>query len=88
MTIYISNRQVSVQIIDDEKQNTLVYSSTVGTKYDGKTMTEMASEMGKDIAQKAKKKKIAKVVLDRNGRIYHGRIKALAESAREAGLEF
>lgn len=87
LTVFISNKHVSAQIIDDTSGKSLVASSTVGKTIDG-TMTEKAKLIGSDIASKAKKVKIKKVVFDRNGRIYHGRIKALAEAARAEGLEF
>lgn len=87
MSVSISNSHISVQIIDDVKQTTLVHASSIGNKAALGNMTEKAIIIGKEIAQKAKKAKISKVVLDRNGKLYHGRIKALADSAREGGLE-
>lgn len=88
LTVTISNLHVSAQIIDDSNSLTLVQSSTIGnTKLKG-TLTEKAVVVGEDIAKKAKAAKITKVVFDRNGRIYHGRVKALAEAARAGGLEF
>lgn len=86
-TVTISNKHISAQIIDDEKQHTLAASTTVGTKQTG-TMTEQAAFVGTDIAKKAKKAKINTVVFDRNGRQYAGRLSALAEAARKEGLEF
>lgn len=89
LTVSISNLHVTAQIIDDSKQTTLVYVSTVGNKAAATgTMTERAAVIGKEIAKKAKAAKITKIVFDRNGRLYHGRIKALADAAREGGLEF
>lgn len=88
LTVFISNLHVTAQIIDDSKQSTLVYVSTVGSKTSTGTLTERAAVIGAEVAKKAKAAKISKVVLDRNGRIYHGRIKALADAAREGGLEF
>ncbi len=87
LTVFISNLNVSAQIIDDEKGVTLASSTTVSNKSAGKTMTEKATWIGEDIAKKAKAKKVTKVVLDRNGKLYHGRVAALADSARKAGLE-
>lgn len=87
LTITISNMHVHAQIIDDTIQKTLVASTTVGSKQVG-TMTEKAEFVGKDIAKKAKKAKISKVVFDRNGRSYAKRLNALAEAARKEGLEF
>lgn len=88
LTVFISNLHITAQIIDDGKQTTLAYATTVGNNKVTGTMTERAGVIGTDIAKKAKAAKVTKVVLDRNGRIYHGRIKALADAAREGGLEF
>jgi large subunit ribosomal protein L18 len=87
LTVSISNKHVSAQLIDDAKQVTLVSSTSVGAKYTG-TMTEQAALVGADIAKKAKKAKIASVVFDRNGRQYAKRLSALADAARQEGLEF
>ncbi len=87
LTVTISNKHVSAQIIDDVAQHTLAAATTVGTKQDG-TMTEQAAKVGADIAKKAKKAKITTVVFDRNGRQYAGRLSALADAARGEGLEF
>lgn len=87
LTVSITNSHISAQIIDDSKSKTLVSSTTVGKKIDG-TMTDKATLIGKEIGVKAKKAKISKIVFDRNGRIYHGRIKALADAVRNEGLEF
>ncbi len=76
---------ISAQIIDDTKGLTLVSSND--TKEKG-TKTEKAVEVGKDLAKKAVEKKIEAVVFDRNGYKYHGRVKALADAAREGGLKF
>jgi large subunit ribosomal protein L18 len=87
LSVFISNTHVSAQIIDDEKGATLVAATTVGQKLTG-TMTEKAGKIGEQIAVAAKKKEITKVVLDRNGRKYAGRLSALADAARNGGLEF
>lgn len=87
LTVTISNTHVSAQLIDDVKQHTLVSATTVGTKATG-TMTEMCATVGTDIAKKAKKANITRVVFDRNGRQYAGRLKSLADAARKEGLEF
>jgi large subunit ribosomal protein L18 len=87
MTIYISNNNVSAQLIDDTTGVTLAHSTTTNQKAVTGTLTDKAKWVGVDIAKKAKAKKIERVVLDRNGRLYHGRIAALADSARETGLE-
>jgi len=88
MTIHISNRNVSAQIIDDIAGTTLASATTVqDTKTDG-TMTDLCAHIGEAIAKKAKKAKVTKVVLDRNGRSYQKRLNAFATAARENGLEF
>jgi large subunit ribosomal protein L18 len=87
LTVTISNKHISAQIIDDTKHHTLAASTTIGAKQTG-TMTEQAAFVGGDIAKKAKKAKITAVVFDRNGRQYAGRLGALADAAREGGLEF
>lgn len=88
MSVYISNVNVSVQIIDDAAGKTLVSVTTTGNKSAKGTMSEKAAWAGAEIAAKAKAAKITQVVFDRSGRKYHGRIKALADAAREKGLEF
>lgn len=88
LSVFISNSQVSAQIIDDAKNTTLVSVTTEGNKTLKGNMTEKAAWAGKEIAKKAKTKKINKVVFDRNGKLYHGRVKTLADAAREEGLEF
>lgn len=87
LSVTISNTHVSAQLIDDEKQHTVAAATTVGAKVKG-TMTEKAAAVGTEIAKKAKKSKISAVVFDRNGRQYAGRLKALADAARQEGLEF
>lgn len=88
LTVSISHMHVSAQIIDDGKRITLAYATTVGSKAKDGTLTDKAVSIGEEIAKKAKQAKISKVVFDRNGRLYHGRIKALADAARAGGLEF
>ena len=88
LCVYRSNKNIEAQIIDDVKGVTLVSSSSMTLKLANGSNVEAAAAVGKDIAEKAVAKKITKVVFDRSGYIYHGRIKALAEAAREAGLEF
>jgi large subunit ribosomal protein L18 len=88
LSVFISNTHVSAQIINDMDGKTLVSASSVGAKDAKGTLTEKAAKVGGDIADKAKKAKISKVVFDRGGRKYHGRVKALADAAREKGLEF
>lgn len=86
LTVTISNKHVSAQLIDDVAGKTLVASTTVGSKQTG-SLKELAAFVGTDIAKKAKKAKIEKAVFDRNGRRYAGRLSALADAARNEGLE-
>lgn len=88
LTIYLSNMHASAQIIDDTTGKTLAAATTVGQKTATGTMSEKATWVGSEIAKKAKTAKINTVVFDRNGRGYHGRVKALAEAARAGGLIF
>lgn len=88
LAVYISNQHVHAQIVDDAKSKTLVSSTSAVAAAPKSSLTEKAAWVGAEIAKKAKKAKISKVALDRNGRKYHGRIKALADAARENGLEF
>jgi large subunit ribosomal protein L18 len=87
LSVHVSNTHLTAQIIDDSTGKTLAYVTTVGQKQTG-TMVERAAWAGKEIAGKAKKAKLSKVVFDRGSRKYHGRVKALADAAREGGLEF
>jgi len=88
LSVYLSNMHIHAQIINDTDGKTLASSTTATTKEAKGTMSEKAAWVGKDIAAKAKKAKVTKVVFDRNGRKYHGRLKSLADAAREGGLEF
>ena len=88
LNVFRSNNNIFAQIIDDEKQITLVSASSVELKIKNGGNAEGARAVGKDLAEKAKKKNITKVVFDRGGYLYHGRVEALAEAARENGLEF
>src|SRR4051812_15071516 len=88
LNVHVSNKHINAQLIDDTKHSTIAFVSTVGQKGMGANMTEKAVWVGAEIAKKAKSAKINKVVFDRNGRLYHGRIKALADAARAGGLEF
>ena len=87
LCVFRSNSAIYAQIIDDTKGITLVSSSSLELKIKNNNL-EAAAAVGKDIAEKSKKAKIKTVVFDRGGYIYHGRVKALAEAARENGLEF
>ena len=86
MSVFRSNKGIYVQIIDDIAGSTLVASSSKGLE--GGTKTEVAAKVGADIAKKAMDKGITQVVFDRNGYLFHGRVKSLADAAREAGLKF
>ena len=88
LCVYRSNKNIEAQLIDDVKGMTLASSSSMGLKLANGSNIDAAKLVGKDIAEKALAKKIKKVVFDRSGYIYHGRVKALAEAAREAGLDF
>ena len=88
LCVYRSNKNIEAQLIDDVKGATLVASSSMALKLENGSNVDAAKKVGEDIAKKALAKKIKKVVFDRSGYIYHGRVKALAEAAREAGLEF
>lgn len=90
MDVYRSTSHIYVQLIDDTKGVTLVSSSTMckGVDVAGKTKTEAAKAVGADVAQKALKAGLSEVVFDRGGYLYTGRVKALADAAREAGLKF
>ncbi len=88
LQVFRSSKHIYAQIIDDEAGKTLFSANdfSVEKKEGGKT--PVAFEVGKIIAKKAKEKKIKKVVFDRRGYLYHGRVKALADGAREGGLQF
>lgn len=86
MSVYRSNKQIYVQLIDDVNGNTLASASSKDVT--GGSKSDVSKLVGKAIAEKATSKGIANVVFDRGGFLYHGRIKALADAAREAGLKF
>lgn len=89
LTVYRSNKQIYAQIIDDIKGITVTAAGSLKNDAAQKVnKVEQAKLVGKEIAEKAKKAGIENVVFDRNGYLYHGRIKSLAESARENGLKF
>ena len=87
LAVYRSLNHLYAQVIDDGAAMTMAAASTVELKAKGNGMAE-AAQVGKQIAAKAKAAGIKQVVFDRGGFLYHGRIKALADAAREAGLEF
>ncbi len=86
LCVFRSNKNISCQVIDDETGTTLASASSLKIKNGGNI--EGAKVVGKEIAAACKKAKITKVVFDRGGYLYHGRVEALAEAARENGLEF
>ncbi len=92
MAVFRSNQNIYVQVIDDTTHNTLVSASTVDPELKGKvelgSNCSAAAAVGKLIASRAIAKGIAQVVFDRGGNLYHGRVAALAEAAREGGLDF
>ena len=85
LNVYRSNKNIFAQLIDDEKGVTLASASSLDVKGNN---IEVATKVGETIADAAKKLKIKKVVFDRGGYLYHGRVKALADAARSKGLEF
>ena len=87
LSIFRSNQHIYVQLINDKKGQTLVSLSDLKIKKKG-NKTEVAAEIGKQVAKIALEKKIKKIVFDRAGYKYHGRVKAVAEAARQAGLKF
>ena len=89
MSVYRSNKQIYVQLVDDVTGKTLASASSKEKEIAGQKVhkIEQAKLVGKRIAEKAKEKGISNVVFDRNGHLYHGRIKNLADAARESGLK-
>ena len=88
LNVYRSNTNIYAQIIDDENGKTLVSASSLDLKLSNGSNVEAASKVGEAVAEKAVKAGITKVVFDRGGYLYHGRVEALANAARENGLEF
>ncbi len=88
LNVFRSNKGIYAQVIDDVTGRTLASSSNLELKIKNGGNIEAAKAVGKDIAEKCKKLKIKKVVFDRGGYNYHGRVAALADAAREAGLDF
>jgi len=90
LNVYKSTNHIYAQIIDDTAGRTLVSASTIakGVEAGSGTKSEQAKIVGLEVAKRAKKKGINKVIFDRGGYVYTGRVKALAEAAREGGLEF
>lgn len=88
LSIFRSNKEFYAQIIEDVNGKTIVGTSSLKVKKDGLSKTEVAKAVGQELAKKALAANVENVVFDRNGFLYHGRIKAFADAAREAGLKF
>jgi large subunit ribosomal protein L18 len=88
LNVYRSLNHIYAQVVDDQKGETLVSASSLALKLKSGGNVAAAKEIGKVVAEKAVAQGIKKVVFDRGGYLYHGRVKALADAAREAGLEF
>lgn len=88
LVVFRSNKHIEAQIIDDVKGVTLAHASSVELKLENGSNIEAATKVGAAVAAAAKAKKISQVVFDRGGYVYHGRVAALADAAREAGLKF
>ena len=89
LVVFRSNRGIEAQLVDDLEGKTLAAASWLGLKKSFKgSKTEQAAEVGKLLAANAKKANVETVVFDRGGYLYHGRVKALADAAREGGLKF
>lgn len=88
LSVSVTNLHVSAQLIDDESHKTLAHATTVGQKSLQGTMTDKATWVGEEIAKQAKSIKVKAIVFDRNGKLYHGRVAALADAVRKSGLEF
>ena len=88
LSVFRSNKQIYAQIIDDRAGRTLAAAASLGAEEANGPKLDQAKQVGKMIAEKAKSAGIETVVFDRNGYLYHGRVKTLAEAAREGGLKF
>ena len=92
MVVFRSNKQIYVQVIDDEQGKTLVAAASndkeLAAQTKGKSGIEAAAIVGKAIAERAKAQGISKIAFDRGGYLFHGRVKSLADAAREGGLDF
>ena len=92
LAVFRSNQHIYAQVIDDQAQHTLATASTLEpdlrSKISSGATCEASAEVGKLVAERAKEQGIEKVVFDRGGNLYHGRVKALADAAREGGLDF
>jgi len=89
LAVHYSNQHIYAQVIDDASGNTVVSASTLDKSVEkGSSNVACASSVGKLLAERAKEANVSAVVFDRGGHLYHGKIKALADAAREAGLQF
>lgn len=88
LSVHVSNVHITAQLIDDTAARTIAYVSTIGAKAAKGNLTEKAVWVGSELAKKATTAKVKRVVFDRGSRLYHGRVKALADAARNGGLEF
>jgi large subunit ribosomal protein L18 len=89
LAVHYSNQHIYVQVIDDSAGKTLASASTLDKSFEkGSSNIESAQKVGQLIAERAKGSNISAVVFDRGGHLYHGKVKALADAAREAGLQF
>lgn len=89
LAVYFSNQHVYAQLIDDSKSRTVVSASTMDKSFEGNSSNiASATKVGQLLAERAKEANVSTVVFDRGGHLYHGKVKALADAAREAGLKF
>lgn len=88
LCVFRSNKEIYAQLVDDNSGSTITTVSSLKLDKTGKTKIELAKEVGALIAQNASQRGIQNVVFDRNGYLYHGRVKELADAARENGLQF
>ena len=88
LSVFRSNKDIYAQLIDDEAGKTVLSASSMKLDSKGKTKVQVSFEVGKSLAEKAKEAGIDSVVFDRGGYLYHGRVKSLAEGARDGGLKF
>ncbi len=88
LVVFRSNRGIAAQLVDDGAARTLAAASSLSVRNAKGTKSDQAAAVGKLLAENAKKAGVKRVVFDRGGYLYHGRVKALAEAAREGGLEF
>ena len=88
LSVFRSNARIYAQVIDDTRGHTLAAAASTESDVRGRSKGDAATEVGKLVADRAKAAGVTKVVFDRGGYLYHGRVKALADAAREGGLEF